>query len=67
MPVQRLMKFVESDNSIMVQVRWKRLHESGNKLGPLSKVYEDVIYLLLKLLALERNTTDAGAEALRNL
>lgn len=35
MPVQRLMKIIKSDNGLMVQVRWKGLPESKEKIDAL--------------------------------
>ena len=58
MPVQRLMRLVQSDDGLMVQVRWKGLPASEDTLEPISKVYEDVPELFLKLLRRKNTPSD---------
>lgn len=58
MPVQRLMRLVDSDDGIMVQVRWRGLPESEDTLEPVQKVFEDVPQLLEKLF--RRKNTPAS-------
>lgn len=55
MPVLRLMKLVDNDDELKVQVRWKGLTESEDTLEPALKVYEEVPQFFMKLLA-RRNT-----------
>lgn len=67
MPVQRLMRLVESDDGLMVQVRWKGLPESEDTLEPIGKVYEDVPQLLLKMLRRKAVSSDLVSKARRTL
>lgn len=50
MPVPHLMRLVDTDDGMMVQVCWRGLRESEDTLEPLMKVFEDVPQLLKKLL-----------------
>lgn len=56
MPVQCLMKLIDTDGGFMVQVCWKYLPDSEHTLEPLSKVYKDVPGLFMKFLA-HKNTS----------
>lgn len=67
MPVQRLMKIVESGKGLMVQGLWQGLPEPGDTLEPLSKIDEYVPQLLLKLLVCMNTPTEVAAEARRKL
>lgn len=57
MPVSRLIKLVDDDGTLCVQVRWKGLSPSDDTLEPISRVHEDVPQLFLKLL--DRKNTPA--------
>lgn len=50
MPVARLMRFVESEDGIKIQVRWKGLSPQEDTLEPLQNVFEDVPQMFHKLL-----------------
>lgn len=50
MPVARLMKLVETESGLQVQVRWKGLTNADDTLEPLCHVYKDVPKMLLRLL-----------------
>lgn len=67
MPVQRLMRLVDTDDGLMVQVRWRGLPDSEDTLEPASKVYEDVPQLFRKLLGRQSAPVDLVAKARRAL
>lgn len=50
MPVSRLLSLVEQEGKLYVLVRWKGLADSEDKIEPLTRVYEDVPQLLIKLM-----------------
>lgn len=50
MPIQRLMRLVESDDGLMAQVRWKGLQKSEDTPNPIANFYKDVPGMLLKML-----------------
>lgn len=50
MPLQRIMKFIETADGMIVQVRWKGLPESEDIFEPVSKVYEDFPQLFMKMV-----------------
>lgn len=50
MAVHRLRKLVNTNNGLMIEVRWKEISESEDSLEPLQKLYEGVPVLVKKLL-----------------
>ena len=67
MDVQRLMRLIDSDEGLKVQVRWRGFSESDDTSEPLQKIYEDVPELLLKLLRRKNVPKDLFAKARREL
>lgn len=65
MQVQRLMRLVETDDGLMVLVRWKGLPNSEDTMEPVKKIHEDVPVLLEKLLCRKNTPTNLIAEARR--
>lgn len=61
MPVARLFRLVEQDNKLYVLVRWKGFSDANDTLELVTRVYEDVPQLLLKLL--RRKATGAQLRA----
>lgn len=57
MPVSRLLKLLDVDGKLFVNVRWKGLGKSEDTMEPLQRVYEDVPELLVILL--RRKNADA--------
>ena len=51
MPVQRLMRLVDTPSGLAVVVRWRGLPPSADTTEPLNRIYEDVPQMLLNLLA----------------
>lgn len=67
MPVQRLMQLVDTDDGIMVQVRWRGLPPSGDTFEPLAAIYDDVPTLLRKLLQRRNTPGDLKRKAVASL
>lgn len=67
MDVQRLMWLMETEDGIMVQVRWRGLSESDDTVEPLAKIYQDVPALVLKLFRRKNAPKDLVAKARRML
>lgn len=63
MPVQRLMRLVDTEDGLMVLVRWSGLPDSEDTLEPLKKVYEDVPGLLAKLLQRQHTPAKLASKA----
>lgn len=57
MPVLRLLRSMNSEDFILVQVRWKCLSNLKDTLEPLKKIYEDVRKMLLRVVS--RKITDS--------
>ena len=58
MPVARLMGLEDTENGIMVHVRWRGLPNTEDTLEPLQQVYDDVPQMLMRLL-LRKSTPKA--------
>jgi len=63
MPVSRLLRLIDDPNGLMVQVRWRGLPDSEDTLEPISRVYEDVPELFLKLIERKNTPQDLAARA----
>lgn len=55
MVVSRRMKLYETNDGLMVKVRWKGLSDTDDTLEPISKINEDLPILFHKIL--ERKAT----------
>lgn len=67
MVVKRLLKLVDTDDGLKVQVRWRGLPDSEDTLEPLLQIYEDVPDLLMKLLRRKNAPSDLDERAQREL
>lgn len=67
MVVQGLLKLVDTDDGLKVQVRWRGLPDSEDTLEPLLQIYEDVPDLLMKLLRRKNAPWDLVERAQREL
>lgn len=67
MAVQRLMRLVDTQDGMMVQVRWRGVTNSDDTLKPLQKLFEDVPQLLEKLLRRQNTPIFLVAKVLRAL
>ena len=67
MPINRLVRFVETDDGLKVHVRWKGLPDSEDTFEPLSNVYEDVPQLLMQLLKRKNTPIELAAKVRREL
>lgn len=63
LPVQRLMRLVETDDGLMVQVCWRGLAEPEYTLEPLGKVHDDVPQPFEKLLKRKNNPALLASKA----
>lgn len=66
-PVSRLIKLVENDRNLMVQIRWNGLLNSENTLEPLHQVFEDLPQTLRGQLERTTMPTDLVRHASRAL
>lgn len=66
-PVPRLIKVVEEDKDLIVQVCWKGLPESEDTLIPLRLVFEDVSQMLRRLLERKNLQSNVARQARRAL
>lgn len=67
MPVQRLMRLEDTDDGLIVQVRWRGLPESENSMEPAGNVYEDVPQLFRKLLGRQNTPAELVSRIRREL
>lgn len=58
MPVQRLMRLVETDGALLGQLRLLRLQESEDISGHSENVYQDLLKFFQKLLGRKNSPTD---------
>lgn len=65
MPVQHLMRLVDTDKGLLVQVRWCRQPDSENTMESVLRVHEFVPQLFRKLLYRENTPVALAYEARR--
>ena len=63
MPVARLMRLVDTEEGLKVLVRWKGLSNNDDTLEPVTKIYEDVPQMLLRLLQRKNMPEDVVRKA----
>ena len=67
MVVSRLMRIIDEDGDLKVQVRWKGLPDYEDTFEPLQRIYDDAQKILLKLLSRKSTNTALISRAHREL
>lgn len=67
MPVQRLMRLIESEEGLFVLICWRGMPQTEETLEPLNKIHEDVPQLLEKLFCCKNIPDSLVAKALHTL